>query len=80
VNDRRSAREAVFRALWADPVYIRLNAQKDKALQRWNRLDAYKNTPSGDLVELACADRAAKRACKRVTDYEDAALKAARCF
>lgn len=68
VDPVRARREEVWRKLWADPKYLRIQAFKDKALRAWNYADARK---SKDLPQ---ATRRKDRALARQYRYENAAL------
>jgi hypothetical protein len=71
----KRARAEVFKQLWLDPEYIRLQEHKDKVIHQWNRIDAFKH--SARPGELENAERAVKRATHNLQQYEDEALKKA---
>lgn len=61
-------RAAVFAALWRDAKYVKLNERKDAVGAAWNRADAYGKPEAASLLKRF------KAACKRVNEYENAAL------
>lgn len=76
-SSSKVSRSDVFEALWKDPKYLRLHERKDKLAKLWNQADAYKNSPGGSPEKAAQLDRIYRAAMRRVTAYEDKALKAA---
>ncbi len=67
---------AVWTTLWADAKYLRLQARKDRAIKAYVLATSYRTTGYEGLVKKL--DATAKRACRALQKYEDAALAAAK--
>ncbi len=76
----KAKRGAVFEALWRSPRYVKIDELEQRVLREWNRLDAYKNTPSGQPEKLERILRRLKRIARRRQKMEDDALKKAGAY
>ena len=78
-REEKAAREAAWKAIWADPVASRriqrMEDRKHQAFQVWNRLDAYKDSSNPHLrskpEDVERADRRYKRILHAMHNYED---------